>query len=77
MPAVGTWKEQRNWEEKDEAGNMIQKTGIRYVDDAGNVHRFQRDETFLKAKVANQQNSNQNAMGGAPTPQTHAAKGAW
>lgn len=81
MPAVGEWKEENSWVEKDESGNDIAKSGIRYVDEAGNVHRFHRDETFTKAKVASQQtkaDANTSAMNTTASAGTsNAAKAAW
>lgn len=79
MKPVGEWKEERVWEEKDEAGNVLSKTGLRYVDNEGNVHRFQKDETFMKAKVSSEQTKADVAQvsGMNTTSVTNAAQAAW
>lgn len=63
-PQGGEWTEERNWVEKQADGSEVAKTGIRYVDGAGNVHRFDRDENFIKSKNA----TLQTAVGGPSIP---------
>lgn len=43
VKAVGSWKEQRD------------SDGLKYVDDAGNVHPFDRNLTYMESNKANQQ----------------------
>lgn len=69
MPPVGEWKEERAWTETAEGGETISKTGLRYVDDAGNVHRFHRDDNFMKGKNASQQ-VKAGTVAGNPMPTT-------
>lgn len=53
IPAQGgEFKEEQSWTESQAEGGAVVKTGLRYVDGAGNVHRFERDENFMKSKVA-------------------------
>lgn len=69
-PPVGEWVAENKWVEKDENQNDVVKTGLRYVDGAGNIHRFHRDENFMKSKVATQQlKSAMNASNPIPTAQ--------
>jgi hypothetical protein len=55
MKPVGEWKEEHNWIEKDEKGFSISMEGLRYVDDAGNVHRFKRNKNFMESNKAKKQ----------------------
>lgn len=64
------WREENKWIEKDEAGNDISKSGLRYVDGSGKVHRFERDETFMKSKVATIQHKGNAMASGSPVPST-------
>lgn len=73
----GEWTEEKSWVQKEADGSEIAKTGIRYVDGAGNVHRFDRDENFTKSKVATMQTKVGGAqVAGNPTPITPVAQGA-
>ena len=80
IPAVGSWKAQTTWVEKDENQLDTTVSGLRYVDDEGNIHRFTRDEGFMKSKVASIQTKGAITPGN-PTPvtpgQAEPKKAAW
>ena len=78
IPPVGEWKEETSWSEKQADGSELMKNGIRYVDNSGNVHRFDRDETFMKSKNATMQTTTANTTGiaGNPQPVQPVAQGA-
>ena len=75
---VGEWKEVKEWEEKEEEGLVIKK-GLAYVDNAGNFHRFKRDESYMKGKRANQQTlgSPSNPLGNTSNGVASAAQSEW
>lgn len=52
---VGSWEEQREWTEKDESGNEITHSGLRYVDKAGNIHPFTRSQLYMESPKGNLQ----------------------
>lgn len=74
---TGEWKEELTWTEKQPDGSELAKQGLRYVDNSGNVHRFDRDENFMKSKNATMQTTAANTTGtiGNPTPVTPVAQG--
>jgi len=61
VSVVGTWKAENSWVEKDDKGNEIPHTGLRYVDNAGNVHPFQRSQNYMESNKAIQQIDGQDA----------------
>lgn len=67
MAPVGEWTEEKSWTEKDEKGNDVEKSGLRYVDGAGNVHRFKRSSNFMESNKAIKQtrNDSQSSAGSA------------
>lgn len=67
---VGAWTEQREW--TDEKGVAIK--GLRYVDTAGNVHTFTRDQRYMESNKAIQQiNGSSTTQGSAIAGQTPSA----
>ena len=58
---VGSWTAENDWIEKDENGKEIHKSGFRYVDNAGNVHPFQRSKNYMESNKAIQQIEGQDA----------------
>lgn len=62
---VGEWKEEKSWIEKDATGNEIPVKGLRYVDGAGNVHRFHRNTNFMESNKAIKQTKSASAAGSA------------
>lgn len=52
---VGKWVEQKSWVEKSKDGKEVKKEGLRYVDDAGNIHLFARSENYMESNKAIQQ----------------------
>lgn len=69
---VGEWKEQREWTEKDGNGNEVNKTGLRYTDNAGNVHPFIRNKSFMESNKAKQQKESE-----LPFSSTTSGKTGW
>lgn len=53
IPVTGKWNEVKD------------KDGLKYVDDAGNEHRFKRDVNYLSSNKANVQTSGTSDMGAA------------
>lgn len=73
IPAVGgEWKAEHSWTEVEPSGETVAKTGLRYVDGVGNVHRFDRDENFMKSKAAFQQ-TKEGSVSGLPLAQAPTA----
>lgn len=64
VPA-GEWKEEKVWVEKDERGNEMRMEGLRYIDSAGNVHRFKRNKNYMESNKANKQTKESSAAGSA------------
>lgn len=62
---VGEWKEENEWVEKDENGIEVKREGLRYVDGAGNVHRFKRGKNFMDSPKANKQTRDSQSAAGA------------
>lgn len=73
----GSWKEELTWTEmKDEV--EVACEGLRYVDDAGNVHPFDRNSSFMESPKANQQVEGQAAAATAVTSASaQPAKSTW
>ncbi len=65
MAPVGEWKAENVWVEKDERGNEMKMEGLRYVDNAGNVHRFKRNKNYMESNKANKQVRESSAAGSA------------
>lgn len=58
VPSVavsGSWKPEYQWIEKDASGKETKKQGLRYVDNAGNIHPFIRNKNFMESNKAIQQ----------------------
>ena len=73
---VGEWKEVREWEDKTEDGLVIKK-GLKYVDNTGTYHRFDRDEAYMKGKRASQQTLAGMANPSSPSGTASAAQAEW
>lgn len=77
VKAVGQWKEELTWTNSDNET----VTGLRYVDDAGNVHPFDRNQNYMDSPKGTPQGagapvSASNALNNA-VPATDAKKSNW
>lgn len=77
MNPVGEWKEERTWKEKDEKGNEIVMKGLRYVDNAGNVHKFKRSQSYMESNKANKQTKSVSEAGAAMNSGSGMPAAAW
>jgi hypothetical protein len=80
VAVVGAWTPEYQWTEKDDEGNEVQKSGLRYVDNAGNVHPFERSQNYMESnkaiqQVDGQENTAQAALSNVAS--TSAQKSTW
>lgn len=74
---VGSWNIEKEWIEKDDKGADKQCEGLRYVDNAGNVHPFKRTKDYMESPKAFQQLEGQvakNALNAAVNNNPNSAK---
>ena len=74
----GTWKEENSWvETKDGVESPYE--GLRYVNESGEVHLFERNSSYMESPKANQQIEGQAAAATAVvgTNPQNAAKSTW
>lgn len=64
LAPVGEWKEEREWVETKQDGTSQNIKGLRYVDTAGNVHPFTRNQNYMESNKAIQQTEGQAAVTG-------------